>query len=591
MKQKKKYNQITVLIIAIVLFTGSSEFLYPAFPDEPLILHPNIQVRTVSDGLITPTSMVFIDDDDILVLEKNTGRVMRVYNGQLHSTVLDLSVNFASERGLLGIALHPDFLTNGFVYLYWTESNSGSDSNIPGETSLFGNRVDRFVWDGSVLNFDLNLIQIRAVQADADQPQRGNNNGGKLKFGPDNKLYIFIGDVGRRGQLQNLPCGPTDDCPGTTVPDDQFGGPEPDDAHLTGVVLRLNDDGSTPEDNPFYSVGSATGGEIGGNIQKIFSYGHRNSFGMDFDPYSGILWLAENGDDSFSEINRVLPGMNGGWVQVMGPLQRIDQYKNIETSFAYFGLQQIRWSPENIAGSPDEALSQLFKLPGSYYGDPEFSWKYEVAPAGIGFLKGRSLGARFEGNLFVGTAGDPLSGGYLFRFKLTGNRRKIAVEDRRLHDRVADNLDKWDLTESESILFGKDFGILTDIQTAPNGNLYVLSLSNGAIYEVFHTSQGSGNKFALSSDGIQPLDYELLQNYPNPFNPSTTISWQSPVDSWQTLKIYDLLGREIATLVDEEKPAGTYEINFDASGLPSGIYFYKIQLGNFIETKKMILIR
>jgi aldose sugar dehydrogenase len=250
------------------------------------------------------------------------------------------------------------------------------------------------------------------------------------------------------------------------------------------VVLRLNDDGSTPADNPFFAVGSAMGGELGANIQKIFSYGHRNSFGMAFDPRSGDLWLSENGDDSFSEINRVTPGMNGGWVQIMGPVARIGQYREIETSPPYAGLQQIRWPATNIAATPREALDRLYMLPGARYADPEFSWKYEVAPGGTGFMVGRGLGPQYDGNLIVGGARDFLLGGHLFRLKLTGNRRRIAVDDRRLEDRVADNLDKWDLTESESLLFGQGFGVVTDVQTGPNGNLFVVSLSHGTVYEI-----------------------------------------------------------------------------------------------------------
>uniref|UniRef100_A0A832DFK0 T9SS type A sorting domain-containing protein n=1 Tax=Ignavibacterium album TaxID=591197 RepID=A0A832DFK0_9BACT len=96
-----------------------------------------------------------------------------------------------------------------------------------------------------------------------------------------------------------------------------------------------------------------------------------------------------------------------------------------------------------------------------------------------------------------------------------------------------------------------------------------------------------------------PTTYELSQNYPNPFNPSTKISWQSPVGSWQTLKIYDVLGNEVATLVDEYKEAGRYEVEFsvaqsasaDRPELASGIYLYRIQVGSFVETKKMILIK
>lgn len=92
------------------------------------------------------------------------------------------------------------------------------------------------------------------------------------------------------------------------------------------------------------------------------------------------------------------------------------------------------------------------------------------------------------------------------------------------------------------------------------------------------------------SEGF-PSEYKLGQNYPNPFNPSTVISWQLPVSGLVSLKVYDILGNEAVTLVNEEKPAGVYKITYDASGLPSGVYFYKLQTGEFIETKKMILVR
>jgi len=130
------------------------------------------------------------------------------------------------------------------------------------------------------------------------------------------------------------------------------------------------------------------------------------------------------------------------------------------------------------------ALSRLFVLPGSHDSPPEFSWKFEVAPAGIGFVNGRALGPQYQGDLFVGAGQTDLAGGYLFHFNLTGNRRKIGVDDKRLEDRVADNTFKFDITESESLLIGRDFGIGTDIQTAPNGNLFVVSITNGAIYEI-----------------------------------------------------------------------------------------------------------
>lgn len=497
-----------------LLLSFNAATLVAAQAGGPTMLHPQLGVRPVVTGLNLPTTLAFLSASEMLVLEKNSGIVQYVLNGVIDHAALDLAVNNFSERGLLGIALDPDFEDNHFVYLYWSciappsedpflpsqeacadTPELGADSNDPLAVPLLGNRVDRFVWDGEALAFDLNLIKLRSFQNDAapeppgqsdeGQPPRGNHDGGVITFGLDGKLYIFIGDVGRRGQLQNLPCGPTATCTGTTVPDDQFGGPEPDDAHLTGVVLRLNTDGSAPSDNPFFNAGAEMDDEVGANIQKIFSYGHRNSFGIAVDPASGGVWLQENGDDTFSELNRLESGMNAGWIQIAGPADRIAQYKEIETTFAARALQQLRWPPTNIANTPQEALARLFMLPGAKYVDPAFSWKWEVAPGGMGFVNGNTLGTQFQGDLFMGAATANLEGGYLFHFNLTGNRRKIAVDDPRLQDRVADNLAKHEITESESLLIGRNFGVVTDIKTGPNGNLFVVSLSNGVVYEIF----------------------------------------------------------------------------------------------------------
>jgi aldose sugar dehydrogenase len=456
--------------------------------------------------------MAFLGDNDFLVVEKTTGNVKHVVNGAVQGVALDLAVNSASERGLLGIALHPDFPANPGVYLFWScrapappasdpftptqqrcsdVPETGADTNATTATPLIGNRVDRFIWNGSTLTFDRNLLQLRTFQADGGpeppgqgdqgQPARANHNGGVITFGQDGKLYVAVGDEGRRGQMQNLADGPT---PPTA--DDQFGGPAPDDAHLTGVVLRVNDDGSTPADNPFFGVGAEMGGAVGANIQRVFAYGLRNSFGLAVDPVSGDVWDQQNADDAFDEINRVEPGMNGGWVQFMGPVSRFDQWKQIEATLPPAGqLQQARWPVSKAAGTAQEALSRLYQLPGSHYSDPEFSWKFAVPPAGIGFLDSTALGPQYKNDLFAGAATPATDGGYLFRFNLTGNRDKIAVDDPRLEDRVADNNAKNDITESESLRFGSGFGVGTDVETGPNGNLYVVSLSTGSVYEIF----------------------------------------------------------------------------------------------------------
>jgi hypothetical protein len=289
------------------------------------------------------------------------------------------------------------------------------------------------------------------------------------------------------------------------MPDDQFGGPAPDAAHLTGVILRLNDDGTIPADNPFQQAPAGMTGEAAENVRKIFVYGIRNSFGMAVDPLSGNLWYQENGEDAFDEINRAVPGLNSGWVQVAGPLNRIAQYKGIETTSLhpaepFPNLQQFRWGPERIANTPDQARSRLFMLPGAIYKDPELSWRWVVAPAAVGFATEDALGPAFAGNMFVGfSRPDPL-GGALLRIPLSPDRLDIAKSQLRgltplaqllspvasapLEDGVADNLAPMDITESEGLLLGRDFGVVTDIRSGPSGNLYVVSLSRGAVYEI-----------------------------------------------------------------------------------------------------------
>jgi glucose/arabinose dehydrogenase len=494
----------------------------PARAVGPTMTVPNLAVRTAVDGFLTPIGLAFLSESKWLVIEKNTGQVRVVQSGAVTGTALDLAVNNASERGLLGIAVHPDFANNKYVYLFWScvapppppenqffptqnqctlTPELGADSGLILAVPLLGNRVDRFVWNDATntLAFDINLIMLRSFQNDAStsptgpngevQPPRANHDGGVIRFGPDGKLYVQFGDVGRRGQLQNLPSGPTLTGGGAIiVPDDQFGGPEPDDAHFTGVILRLNDDGSTPADNPFFAAGAAMGGEVGENIQKTFAYGVRNGFGMAFDPLSGNLWDQENGEDAFDELNLVEPGMNSGWIQIQGPVSRVAEYKQIETTALHHedfpNLQQFRWGPERIADTPEEALSRLFVLPGSHYSDPEYSWKYVLAPAAIGFLNSRGLGPQWHGDLFVGFSlpgdHDPLGGG-LMAFELTVDRLGIAGKS------VADNATFHDPRANKTHIVGTNFGIVTEILTAPNGNLLLVSLDTGSVFEIFRS--------------------------------------------------------------------------------------------------------
>lgn len=544
------------------------------------MLDPNLQVTTVlNTGISQPIGIAFLGTNDFLVLEKASGQIKRVIGGVVQAApALDLAVNSNSERGLLSIAFHPNFPTTPFVYIRWTESSTGADSGVAANVPLLGNRVDRFIWNGSTFTLDQNIINLRARQTDNvvvpghpgtnNGGENGNHNGGVIKFGPDGKLYIFMGDQGRRGWLQNLPHGPFLTAPQV---DDTFGGPEPDNAHLSGVILRLNDDGTTPADNPFFAVGAAMGGEVGANIQKVYSYGHRNGFGMAFDPVSGSLWETENADDAYSELDRVIPGMNGGWIQFAGPLSRVADWKFIETTQFGGALQQVRYPPTRAAYTATLAQARMFMLPGATYVDPDLSWRYEIGPSGTTFVNGNALGAEYNGTLWFGSARSftqvGANGGSLYRLNLTADRLHIDVSaDPRLADRVADNLfrsQKFDGTESETLQIGKGFGITPDIEQGPDGNLYIVSNTDNAIYmisrrsgqiNVGRTEGGKGDAATIRgsqmSDAVS-LSLALTMSLPQ-MDGGRVLNQLKPSADLQSLQALNVLRhRDIVDTVDQ----------------------------------------
>jgi glucose/arabinose dehydrogenase len=244
---------------------------------------PTLRITELVAGLSQPTAMAFISSTDLLVLQKADGRVRRVTNGVLQpGSVLDVNVDNTSERGLLGIAVHPDFPVTPLIYLYFTESSAASDTS----GSPLANRVYRYTWTGTTLTSPQLVLDLPVTPGP-------NHDGGAMTFGPDGKLYVVIGDLNHNGQLQNF-----------------SGGPGPDS---TSVIFRINDDGSAPNDNPFSSQPG---------LAKYYAYGIRNSFGLAFDPLTGDLWDTENGPDAYDEINLVSPGFNSGWERIMGPVNR-----------------------------------------------------------------------------------------------------------------------------------------------------------------------------------------------------------------------------------------------------------------------------
>ena len=367
---------------------------------------PNLRVTERVNGLSQPTAMAFIGPNDLLVLQKNDGRVRRVTNGVLQSgEVLDVRVDRESERGLLGIALHPNFPGTNFVYLYYTESNAASDTS----GSALANRVYRYAWNGNALVNPQLILDLPATPGP-------NHDGGAMTFGPDGKLYVVIGDLNRNGQLQNFSTGPSPD--------------------NTGVIFRINDDGTAPPDNPFASQPV---------LAKYYAYGIRNGFGLAFDPLSGDLWDTENGPNAYDEINIVQPGNNSGWERIMGPVSRDAQ------------------------GSSD-----LVQFPGSQYVDPKFSWFNTVGPTGIVFFNSGQLGSEYQNDVFIGD----INNGNLYRFKPNATRTGFLFSHPALADLVAD-----DSGELQEVILGTNFSGITDLKVGPDGLLYVLSFQ-GKIFVI-----------------------------------------------------------------------------------------------------------
>jgi glucose/arabinose dehydrogenase len=364
-------NQVPLwLAFALSLLAGDRAVAQPTLVD------PNLTVEIVSpQGIRLPTGMRFLGPDDYFVIEKLDGKVKRVQGGTA-SEVLDLNVANNSERGLLGIELHPDFDQNGYTYLYY------SARGVPGDggNSWTDNRVERYVWNGTALVADPSF-QTFSIPFDATQNNGPFHNGGPMHFGPDGKLYLATGDLDRSRIEQNNTAATT--------------------SAGAGGIYRFNDDGTLPADNPFASNTDVL-------LQSLFAYGVRNSFGLAFDPVTGNLWDTENGPQNMDEINLVSSGMNSGWSILMGPESRDPQ------------------------GQTSADLVDI--LAQSTYSDPEFSFAQSIAPTSIAFLAGSALGAGYDDAVLVGDNNT----GSLYLFRLNGARDGFELSGD-LADLVADD--------------------------------------------------------------------------------------------------------------------------------------------------------
>ena len=378
----------------------------PSFAQLPNINDPNLRVEVVFRGVEFPTSMAFLGPGDILVLEKNEGTVKRIMNGtMLKEPLLDVNVANQAERGMLGLAIKTDENGSTYAFIYYTEAKSG-DGDEP-----IGNRIYRYELINNKLVNPKLLLELPAIP-------RPIHNGGKIIVGPDNNVYLSIGDKkSYRPQTDEILNG-------------------------TSGVLRITQDG-----NPV-SFEGILGDKPPLNL--YYAYGIRNSFGMDFDPVTGNLWDTENGPEYGDQINLVEPGFNSGWEKVQGIW--------------------IEHTKDSVITAPDNGHKDLLDFDGkAKYSAPEFTFLEEPGVTALEFLHSDKLGEKYENDIFVGSFND----GTIYHFDLDKDRRNLSLEDE-LIDKVADGKDK-----RGDITFGKGFGGITDIQVGPDGYLYILLLHQG----------------------------------------------------------------------------------------------------------------
>lgn len=406
-----KQQLLAILLVAFISFSGLPVVAQPRLQTEtqatvpaagqtatqaagqnvsPTIVHARIsaggeQFRVVrlAEGLDFPWALAFLPDGGLLVSQR-PGRMQILSPDGSKREVSGLpEVRSSGQGGLLDLALHPDFPRNRLVY--WTYAAPG-----PGgaSTALARGRLD-----------GVTLRDVRVLWTMQKRSGASVHFGSRIRFGADGKLYLTTGDRGDQSRAR-------------------------DPADAAGKVIRLNDDGTIPSDNPF--AGRR------GYLPELFSLGHRNAQGLAFRPApanapgSGQLWLTEHGPRGGDEVNLVKPGADYGW-----PL----------TTYG------VAYSGASIAETPT--------APGIEA--PALHWTPSIAPSGLEFYTGNAFPA-WQGDLLAGS----LIGQKLVRIRLSGN--SVAGQD---------------------ILLDGQLGRIRDVRVGPDGLVYILTDErNGGLFRM-----------------------------------------------------------------------------------------------------------
>lgn len=446
---------------------------------------------------LTFTQPVFLTHSNdgtnrVFVIQKNG--LIKVFANDSTVASADTFLNLSSriltgsgsdERGLLGIAFHPNYANNGYFYLDYTQSGTGRTIIARYSVSSNPNRAD--------FNSELKLFNI--------YDPFSNHNGGTLFFGLDGYLYAGWGDGGSGGdpgnRAQNLDS-------------------------LLGKIIRINVDTTVGAQN--YGIPATNPFALGGGRPEIFSWGMRNPWRFSQDPVTGLIWCADVGQDLYEEIDLIANGKNYGW--------RITE-----------GLHCYNPS----SGCNMTGVTLPIK---------EYSHSGGRCSVTGGFV-------------YRGSRRPDLVGRYIYADYCTGEIFKLKY-------------DGGTVTE-DALLLSPGIAVLS-FGTDQNNELYVLG--NSGIYRFNRSTSGVGGE-------VSPNRFALGQNYPNPFNPSTTITYSVPVATHAQLSVFDVLGKQVASLVDGQVEAGTHQVTFDAqaSGLSSGVYLYRLTTPSYVGTRVMTIVK
>jgi aldose sugar dehydrogenase len=387
--------------------------------NEPYISDANLKVEVAAEGLNAPTTMAFLGPDDFLILEKDKGTVLRVTNGSISAKpLLDVHVANSVERGMCGIAITRE-VSKTYVFLYYTEIDGNDYDDRKGKQPE-GNRLYRYELVDDKLVNPILLLDLPAHPG----PR---HNGGAIEIGPDHNIYLPVGDIDAsfrkanpRTQTQNFGDG--------IVADGRSG------------ILKMTQDGEP--------VGE---GILGDSmpLRLYYAYGIRNSFGLGFDPVTGLLWDTENGPDEGDEINLVNPGFNSGWHEIYG-----------------FSTSQSKFD-----------IDKLVTFDGrGKYDEPKLVWAKSTGLTSILFLDSDKLGTQYRNDMFVGDAHN----GHLYHFKLDEERKDLVLPDVLTGKFVENPLNLG----AQDILFGSGFGGITDLTVGPDGYLYIVSIGQGKVFRI-----------------------------------------------------------------------------------------------------------